>query len=240
VPFAFKILTTGDRAIAVEFGCAIDEKINARVHLLARFFAGGRPYPGIVDIVPTYRSLSIVFDPFAVSKKELRGLIETYIAENRDMFAQASFARSSRTVKIPVRYGGEFGPDLAAVARHSGLSAEAVVNIHSSVKYKVYMLGFLPGFPYLGGLDERIACPRLKTPRTNVPAGSVGIAGSQTGMYPVDSPGGWRLIGRTPRRIFDKNSDKPFIVQPGDLIEFAPVGEEEYSRLLAEAAVGKC
>ncbi|MDR2006741.1 MAG: 5-oxoprolinase subunit PxpB [Acidaminococcales bacterium] len=238
--FAFKILTTGDRAVAVEFGAAIDEKINARVHLLARFFAGERPCPGIVDIVPTYRSLSLIFDPFVLSKKELCGLIETYIAANRDMFAEASFTRVSHTVKIPVCYGGEFGPDLAAVALHSGLSEDEVVNIHSAVKYKVYMLGFLPGFPYLGGLDERIACPRLKTPRTNVPAGSVGIAASQTGVYPVDSPGGWQLIGRTPQRIFDKNRGKPFMVQPGDMIEFVPVGKEEYNRLLAETAVKKC
>jgi KipI family sensor histidine kinase inhibitor len=239
VAFDFKILTTGDRAVAVEFGTVIDEKINARVHLLARFFAGEHPCPGIIDIVPTYRSLSLVFDPFVVDKKGLCRLIEDYIAEKREIFEEASFTQTSRTVRIPVCYGGEFGPDLADLARRVNLSAAEVINLHSSTTYKVYMLGFLPGFPYLGGMDEKIACPRLDTPRTIVPAGSVGIAGGQTGMYPVDSPGGWRLIGRTPEKVFDKARPRPFIVQPGDLIKFEPIEKSEYSRLLADKAVAK-
>ena len=132
---------------------------------------------------------------------------------------------NSRTVEIPTLYGGENGPDLSFVAEHNGLTVEEVVRIHSSRDYPVYMMGFTPGFPYLGGMDGRIAAPRLNSPRTNVPAGSVGIAGEQTGIYPMESPGGWQIIGRTETTLFDPNHEKPFLLAPGDQVRFVPVNE---------------
>ena len=140
-----------------------------------------------------------------------------------------------RVVEIPTAYGGDFGPDLPFVASHNGLSEADVVSIHAGADYLVYMMGFSPGFPYLGGMSERIATPRLTTPRTVIPAGSVGIAQAQTGVYPVESPGGWQLIGRTPIPLFDASRHPPVIVEPGDSIRFVPIGADEYDAIAARA-----
>ena len=139
---------------------------------------------------------------------------------------------------IPMAYGGEHGPDLGDVADHNGLSPQDVIDIHSGTGYRVFMLGFAPGFPYLGGMDERIACPRLQTPRVRVPAGSVGIAESQTGVYPNDSPGGWRIIGRTPVKLFDPNAEPPAAILPGSKVVFDPVSESEYQSIAGEVESG--
>ena len=139
---------------------------------------------------------------------------------------------------IPTLYGGEAGPDLEFVAGHNQLTPAEVVRIHSSVPYRIYMIGFTPGFPYLGGMSEKIAAPRLKTPRTKIPAGSVGIAGTQTGLYPVESPGGWQLIGRTPLQVFDPRSEQPFIYSAGDFLQFQPVSATEYESIRQDVERG--
>jgi len=219
-----RMLVAGEQGLVVEFGNAIDPAVNARVHRLARALAA-RGLEGVIETVPTYRSLLVLFDPLALPRERLASEVEGLLAFPAGEEASGA---GGNTVELPVLYGGEFGPDLAFVARHNGLSAEEVIAIHSSCDYLVYMLGFTPGFPYLGGMSSRLAAPRLSSPRGKVPSGSVGIAGSQTGVYPVESPGGWQLIGRTPLRLFDLEADRPFLLAPGDVVRFRPVAEEEY------------
>lgn len=235
--FDFRFLSAGESAIVVEFGDSIDESINARVHLLASFCKNSKVPAGIVEITPTYRSLLIIFDPLSTTRKTIIEAVEKHIHDNSDIFEQAALPDTAKTVEIPVLYGGGFGPDIEAVAKHNDISVEEVIKIHSGAIYKVYMLGFLPGFPYLGGMDEKIACPRLETPRTIVPAGSVGIAGSQTGVYSVDSPGGWQLIGKTPLSIFDAKKKQPFLLQPGDSIIFKSINENIFAGISSSKAV---
>jgi inhibitor of KinA len=221
---AVRMLAAGEQGLIVEFGNAIDPAVNARVHRLARALAT-LGLEGVIESVPTYRSLLVLFDPLVLPRERLVPEVEALLAI--PAAGEAAGAGGS-AVELPVLYGGEFGPDLAFIARRNGLSTEDVIAIHSSSSYLVYMLGFTPGFPYLGGMSSRLATPRLSTPRGKVPAGSVGIAGSQTGVYPVESPGGWRLIGRTPLRLFDLEAAPPFLLAPGDVVRFRPVDEEEY------------
>jgi inhibitor of KinA len=221
---AVRMLAAGEQGLIVEFGNAIDPAVNARVHRLARALAT-LGLEGVIESVPTYRSLLVLFDPLVLPRERLVAEVEALLAV--PVVEEASGA-GGNTVELPVLYGGEFGPDLAFIARRNGLSTEDVIAIHSSSSYLVYMLGFTPGFPYLGGMSSRLVTPRLSTPRGKVPAGSVGIAGSQTGVYPVESPGGWRLIGRTPLRLFDLEAAPPFLLAPGDVVRFRPVDEEEY------------
>ena len=173
------------------------------------------------EAVPAYASLVVHFDLMRIDYQTVSGWIQAQLEglEERGLPA-------ARVVEIPVIYGGAHGPDLDFVARHNGLTPAEVVAIHSAGEYPVYMLGFTPGFPYLGGLDARIAAPRLETPRSRVPAGSVGIAGSQTGIYSLDSPGGWRLIGWTPLRLFDPAADPPALLNVGDVVKFRVMSEE--------------
>lgn len=221
---AVRMLVAGEQGLIVEFGNAIDPAVNARVHRLARALAA-RGLEGVIETVPTYRSLLVLFDPLILPLERLDSEVEALLA---DPAVEEAPGVGGNTVELPVLYGGEFGPDLTFIARHTGLSTEEVIAIHSSSSYLVYMLGFTPGFPYLGGMSSRLATPRLSSPRGKVPTGSVGIAGSQTGVYPVESPGGWRLIGRTPLRLFDLEAEQPFLLAPGDVVRFRPVDEEEY------------
>lgn len=221
---AVRMLVAGEQGLIVEFGNAIDPAVNARVHRLARALAA-RGLEGVIETVPTYRSLLVLFDPLILPRERLDSEVEALLA---DPAVEEAPGVGGNTVELPVLYGGEFGPDLTFIARHTGLSTEEVIAIHSSSSYLVYMLGFTPGFPYLGGMSSRLATPRLSSPRGKVPTGSVGIAGSQTGVYPVESPGGWRLIGRTPLRLFDLEAEQPFLLAPGDVVRFRPVDEEEY------------
>ena len=172
----------------------------------------------------------VQYDPMLVSFGDLREAISEVGSKLKDGKAGAG-----RLVEIPTLYGGEYGPDLEFVAEQAGLSVEEAVGLHSGVDYLVYMMGFTPGFPYLGGLPERLATPRLTTPRTVIPAGSVGIAESQTGVYPLASPGGWQLIGRTPLRLFDVERDPPSLISAGDRVRFVPLGSEDEYRCLEEA-----
>jgi inhibitor of KinA len=212
-----RYLPAGDRGLVVEFGDRIDPAINRRVRDL--FVALDAAHvDGVVELVPTYRSLLVEFDPLRLAPESLVETVGQTLARLADVPPP-----EPRTLEVPTVYGGEFGPDLAFVASHNGLTEDEVVRIHSGTDYLVYMMGFSPGFPYLGGMSERIATPRLKTPRTAIPAGSVGIAQAQTGIYPVESPGGWQLIGRTPLRLFDARRQPPVLVEAGDYIRFVPV-----------------
>lgn len=229
-----RLLTAGEQGLVVEFASRIDPAVNGRVHRLAKRIAAA-DIAGIIEVVPTYRSLLIYFDPLAVSRAALSERIGAMAGDN----AAAAAEGAARVVEIPVGYGGEFGPDIEFVAGHTGLSQDEVVAIHTSVPYLVYMLGFTPGFPYLGGMSERIAAPRLEKPRTAIPGGSVGIAGSQTGIYPVTSPGGWQIIGRTPVRLFDPQAANPFLFAAGDYLQFRAVTAAEYAVIEAEVATGR-
>ena len=228
-----RFLNAGDRSLTVEFGNEIKEEIHRQVMALdARLSAAA--LPGIVETVPTYRSLTVLFDPAVLRRAALERAIEAMTAD-----AQAEETSSRTVLEIPVLYGGEAGPDLAFVAEHAGMTEEEVIRRHSETEYRIYMLGFLPGFTYLGGMDEAIAAPRLEKPRTKIPAGSVGIAGTQTGVYPLESPGGWRLIGRTPAKLYDPSREEPILTRAGDYIRFRPITAEEFARLEAAAEAGE-
>ncbi len=174
--------------------------------------------PGVEECVPGYTSLLVIYDPFRLDYQELEARIKQMLPT-----LTGASSRLGRAVEIPVRYGGEDGPDLKFVAEHCGLTEDEVVRLHSAIEYPVYFIGFLPGFPYLGGMDARLTTPRLEKPRQRVPAGSVGIAGGQTGIYPLDSPGGWRIIGRTDEILFDAQRQEPALLSPGDRVRFKPV-----------------
>lgn len=212
-----RVLPAGDAALLLEFDEVIDPVINAQVMAAADAIREAR-VPGVRDIVPTYRSVTVYFNPLKTDANRLRDLLEEKGGE-----AALVSAPSRPPVRIPVCYGNDLGPDLQAVADHAGLSAAEVVRLHAAATYRVFMIGFLPGFPYLGLLDSRIAAPRLATPRVRVPAGSVGIAGRQTGIYPVDTPGGWQIIGRTPLKMFDAAGETPCLLKPGDAVQFYAV-----------------
>lgn len=219
---------SGDRGLLVEYGQAIDPEINHRVRALFLGLMKDKP-SWLVEALPTYRSLLILYNPDLAEPGE----IEKYLLDLEARLAGIEIP-PPRTIEIPVCYSGELGPDLEFVARAHDLSREEVISIHSQPAYQIYMIGFTPGFPFLGGLPEAIHTPRLESPRVAVPAGSVGIANGQTGIYPVTSPGGWQLIGRTPLKIFDPDRQEPFLLQAGDLLKFNPIGTEEYKSLLAE------
>lgn len=221
-----RILTAGDSSLLIEFGKEIcpetNRKISATVQLMRE-----QHIEGVVDVIPAFCSLLINYDPRVISYKEIRKRMQALLKVD----AKAGEQRK-RVFEIPVCYGGEYGPDIANIAEHAGLSEEEVIRIHSSRDYLIYMLGFLPGFTYLGGLDERIHTPRLANPRLKINAGSVGIAGSQTGIYPLDSPGGWQLMGMTPVKTYDPNREVPILVEAGDYIRFVPVDEAEFKRII--------
>ena len=215
-----KFLPAGDRAIVVELGDSISPETNRRVHGLLRALES-RALPEIVDLVPTYRSLLVLYNPLLSSSEALRDLVASLDTGAADVGKE-----TPTVVEVPTVYGGEHGPDLDFVAEHNGLSPEEVVELHSGTDYPVYMLGFTPGFPYLGGLSEKLHTPRLATPRTITPGGSVGIAEAQTGVYPVQSPGGWRIIGRTPLALFDADREPPSLLSAGDLVRFVPAADD--------------
>ncbi len=217
-----KFKPLGDSALLISFGEVIGEEINEKIHSLARAIERAN-FEWLVEVVPAYSSLAVIYDPVLIDFERVKRTIEGL------EFSSEKF--EGKLVKIPVLYGGEYGPDLEFVAQHNGLSVDKVIEIHSKPTYRVHFLGFLPGFAYLGGMGERIATPRLERPRLKVPAGSLGIAGKQTGIYPLESPGGWRLIGRTPLRLFDPSKEPPTLLQPGDRVRFVPVDEDKFREL---------
>lgn len=203
-----------ETALLLELGDAIDAVLNRRAHALAAALTVSG-LPGLGMPVPGYASLLVPYDPAQLPFSAL----SEWLYANIDA-VQPLAEREARVVTVPVRYGGADGPDLEFVAAHNGLTPAEVIAIHCAPRYPVFFMGFAPGFPYLGGLDARIAAPRLPSPRTRVPAGSVGIAGAQTGIYPLETPGGWRIIGRTDLLLFDPQREPPFLLAPGDLIQF--------------------
>ena len=227
-----KIMTAGDSSILIQFGNSIDPDINARIAATVQLMKE-QHIEGVVDIIPAFCSLLINYDPRVISYDEMKTRMEKILS-----IEIAAGARKKKVHEIPVCYGGEFGPDLPTIAEHAGLSEQEVIDIHSSTDYLIYMLGFLPGFTYLGGLDERIHTPRLANPRIRIPAGSVGIGGSQTGIYPMDSPGGWQLMGMTPVKTYDPDREVPILVEAGDYIRFVPVDRAEYDRIKGEVEQG--
>ncbi len=210
----FRILTFGDSCVSVQFASAIDPVVNARCIALAASLES-LALRGVLDVVPTYNAVTVHFDPLAADGEALSIELDRLAGT-----APPASAAASRTIEIPVSYGGASGPDLGAVAEFAGCSEADVVQLHVQARYRVYMLGFLPGFAYMGAVDRRIAMPRLETPRMRVNAGSVGIAGEQTGIYPCDTPGGWRIIGRTSAKLFDATRAQPSLLKAGDYVTF--------------------
>ena len=230
-----QFLWAGDGAVVIQFGNDISPLLASRVHRTAGALEDAN-LPWLTEVLPSYRSVLAEFDPRLISPTAaLEALQDMVNAIGVPVQSGIDGGRAGKededenaVVTIPVCYGGEFGPDLADVATHTGLSPEEVIALHSEPLYLVYMIGFTLGFPYLGGMNPRIATPRLATPRTVVPPGSVGIAGSQTGVYPSASPGGWRLIGRTPLPLADPSADPPCLLRAGTRIRFVPVDEPTY------------
>ncbi len=228
-----RILTAGDSSLLIEFGKEISPEINRKISATIQLMKE-QHIEGVVDMIPAFCSLLVNYDPRVISYDEIRERMEALVRVD----ARAGETRK-RIFEIPVCYGGEYGPDIQNIAEHAGLSQEDVIQIHSSRDYLIYMLGFLPGFTYLGGLDERLHTPRLANPRIRIPAGSVGIGGSQTGIYPLDSPGGWQLMGMTPVKTYDPSRETPILVEAGDYIRFVPVEEKEYLQIKEAVSRGE-
>ena len=222
------ISPVGDRAISIDFGQVIDPKINRHIRqTIERIKA--LQLEGIIELVPTYCALLVEYDAMQYSYSEICNIIEPTLDEGMTDTTNELVT----VVEVPTVYGGEFGPDLSFVASHNHLSEAEVISIHSGTDYLVYMLGFIPGFTYLGGMDPRIATPRLSSPRTLIPAGSVGIAGEQTATYPSDSPGGWQIIGRTPVTMYDMSKAQAALLNAGDYVRYVPIDESEFHRIKA-------
>lgn len=225
----------GDNGIILRFGKEISPIINQQIRgyqLLLETHSD--IFPEILEVIPAYTTLLILYDPILCSY----GALLTKLRELTEKLKETQIP-GAKILHIPVLYGSEYGPDLSFVAEHNHLSQEQVISIHTESPYLIYMIGFTPGFPYLGGMSEKIATPRLQVPRQKIPPGSVGIAGSQTGIYPIESPGGWQLIGRTPLRLFDLNRSPQALLRAGDYIRFIAIDQREYDEIIDLVERGK-
>ncbi|MBM7570273.1 5-oxoprolinase subunit PxpB [Aquibacillus albus] len=219
-----RYIPISESALIVEFSDTIDLHLNNRILQLSKNLVNN-PFPGFIEAVPAYTTITIHFDPVKMKENpydQIISVIDHYLTRS------TKDVRRKKTVKIPVCYEEEFGLDLDIVASHNQLTREQVIDIHTAKIYDVYFLGFSPGFPFLGGMDPRIATPRKKTPRLQLPAGSVGIAGSQTGVYPSTTPGGWQIIGRTPVKLLQLENPSPTLLQPGDRVQFYSISREDF------------
>ena len=223
-----KILPEGDSAILIEFPKAISPEINRKITSLA-YLIKEQHIEGVMDMIPAFCSLLIHYDPRVITYAKLLNRVNKIMKLNVD-----TKVKTKKIYEIPVCYGGEHGPDLEFVAKNADISVEEVIKIHSSKDYLIYMLGFLPGFSYLGGLDEKIHTPRLANPRIKIPAGSVGIGGAQTGIYPLESPGGWQLIGKTPVKTYNPDRKVPILFEAGYYIRFVPISQEDFEKIEKE------
>ena len=228
-----KFLPAGDLAVSVELGDEISPEVNTRVRAL-EYLIQQKAIPGVVETVPTFRALLVYYDPLVIGWDELVATIGSLISQ-----AQPEALPPSRLVEIPCCYDGELGFDLCAVGEKLGLSPEEVVRLHSTAEFQVYFVGFTPGLPYMVGMPPRLTIPRLEKPRTKTPAGSVGIGGSQCSIYPVESPGGFWVLGRTPLSLYDPTRPDPILLRPGDRVRFRPIDRREFDRIVAEVAAGR-
>lgn len=238
---AINLFPFGDSALVVQLGNEVDPATHEKVQLLCAYL-DEHPPAGMTEYLPAFTNVTIYYDgyqvlqdagqdseqlPYELFRERIRRLLEKF---------ERGEQVEARTVEIPVYYGGELGRDLETVARHNSLTPEEVIRIHTEGDYLTYMVGFAPGFPYLGGLSERIATPRRETPRLAIPAGTVGIAGTQTGVYPIETPGGWQLIGHTPVKLFQPEQWPPTLIQAGDRVKFKAISKDEYDQLVKEGA----
>jgi inhibitor of KinA len=221
-----RLFPLGDCALVIDLGNEIGEATHARVRAVVRLLESEAP-KGMVEYIPAFTNVTVIYDPYTTThhgfSKRMRALLQRG--------AHSDEALDARLVEIPVCYGGGFGPDLDFVASSNQLDAQEVIAIHAEPDYLVYMIGFVPGFPYLGGMSDRIAAPRRESPRHKIPAGSVGIAGRQTGIYSIESPGGWQLIGRTPLRLFRPDDEEPSLLRAGDRVRFKAISRDQYGEM---------
>ena len=227
-----RFVNSGDRALVVEFGDVVDRALNDRVLALDAHLKSAA-IPGVVETVPTFRSLMVHYDPLRTGAADLTRTIEGLLG------SVGALDRQPRTWRFPVCYEGECAPDLEDVAKRTGLTPDRVVALHNAATYHVYMIGFLPGFPYMGDIAEELRLPRRENPRVRVPRGSVAIAMNQTAIYALESPGGWHLIGTTPVRLFDLTRDDPALLAAGDKVVFDPVDAKTFAEMRAAADAGK-
>ena len=232
----WRIEQAGDRCLMVELGRHVDPQVNQAVHALAQHLLE-HPIRGVTDVVPAFTTVALHYRPEAIDAG-VAGEPAPYRRLGREI--EAILARgvlatqhAVRTVEIPVCYGGDFGPDLDEVAAACGLTSQQVIELHGASPHMVYMLGFAPGFPYMGGLDARLAMPRRSTPRVKIPAGTVAIAREQSAIYTLETPGGWNLIGRTPLELFTPHAESPTLLRPGDRVRFVPISRERFDALRA-------
>ena len=225
-----RFATLSDRALVVHLGDQMDTAMFRAVRSMSRQLEANPP-AGMVEVVPAFTTVAIYYDPLCTSEAELTSHIN-----GLESLLDSTAEPPPRVVEIPVCYGGEFGSDLEFVAKHARISTSEVIEVHSAADYLVHMIGFAPGFPYLGGMSSKISTPRRSSPRLKIPPGSVGIAGDQTGIYPLETPGGWQLIGRTPLALFQPQQDPPTLLQAGDVVRFRSISPQQFRELQEEPA----
>ncbi|MFG1731750.1 5-oxoprolinase subunit PxpB [Paenibacillus sp. 843] len=231
---SYSFFPLGDSAVLIQFEDIVSEKVHRLVTAMARRLEKN-PFPGWIECIPSYTSLAVYYDYDKIGKPDGFDTVFAYVCSMLDERMEEEAGEKDITkyevVDIPVCYGGDYGPDLDEVAQKNRLSPMDVIGIHSGQDYLIYAIGFAPGFPYVGGIPEQIATPRKQTPRLLIPAGSVGIAGTQTGIYPIETPGGWQIIGRTPLALFRPEAEPPTLLKSGQYIRFRPIQAEEYEQI---------
>ena len=225
----FDIVQVSENCVLIEFGNKISEDINKKIRIFCEYL-DMKSFYGLIEYIPYFSSVSLIYDPLKIKGKESFKFVKEKLV---DILLNIDFSHDYKEniVEIPVYYGGECGQDIEHVANVNNVTVDDVINIHSNGKYLVYMIGFAPGFPYLGGLSEKLYTPRRSTPRLVIPQGSVGIAGMQTGIYPIETPGGWQIIGQTPIKLFDFSRENKTLLKCGDTAKFYPISYDEYLKI---------